>query len=696
MQELPLLSIVIPVAPNRFDRLRAILSRLTLNRRLFPDHTFEVIVIDGGSTDNIRTLCEQLSPYINMKYIYLPICQFINAAYPRNVGMRVCQGKVIGMIDVDHWPSEFLVYGMLNPFVEDEDFRFVEITQGGDVEYKIKDVVENNINRLNGQYIKGSHQVLNRGYVIDSSKSALPLDKNSLPSQLLDDRAMGIQILDAFKQAKIPFGVNNTLWTWAAHRANIIALNGYDEIYCRKFSYCYHPDVKALTKNGYKYIKNVEVGEEILTFNPENEQAEWQAVTQTHKCDYEGILYNFKNTQCDIQVTPNHRMLVDEDGLKEIQAQDITIPQNYRSGEVRIPLSSNPMKFDDVIKRIDFANKKFITSDLAEFLAYYVSEGHYRIERNNIQIAKDPKFNPGQHKRICTLIKSFGYHPSCSNHTITICNQDFNKFVSKQCGFISKEKCVPEIIWNMDKHAQYVFIETLMHCDGDKEGRYATTSKKLYDDLMRLAPTLGFYISENKPQKATDKWNECFILKISTRNTTQIRAGHLSKVPYKGKVYCVSVPNKFLFVLSNGRTMICGNSREDDDWRIRLRSQITGQKDLGTKTGFFDKQNKNFCAIHLYHDAPCRSQDQNMLNKRYFDSLYSLPERASIKRNEGWQWGKLLDYSFSIIDGKLRDPQEHEKWIEENISDFPNHAGNETFPDINAYIKELEKYTNEA
>lgn len=365
----PLLSIIIPVAPNRCDRLTAILSRLTLSKRIFPDHTFEVVVLDGGATDETKALCEQMAEVLSLKYVYVPICQFINAAYPRNIALRLCEGKVISMIDIDHWPSETIVYGMLNPFIDDSKFRVVAITDQGDVESTIEDVAKNNPELLNGQYVEGEHRVLNRGYVVDSSKSHLPLYNQEIPNHLLSDVAMNFQILDVYEKGQIPFGINNTLWIWAALREDVIGLNGYDEIYCRQFAY----------------------------------------------------------------------------------------------------------------------------------------------------------------------------------------------------------------------------------------------------------------------------------------------------------------------------------SREDDDWRERIKAQVTGIMQFCPSQGFFDGQNKNFCAIHLWHEAACRTGATNKLNQEYYPRVCQ-PVR-SVKRNEGWPWGKLLDYSYAVIEGDVLDPLDLEGWIKYNVPDMPNY--DRTFSDIDKYMEELENYVEQ-
>jgi hypothetical protein len=52
-----------------------------------------------------------------------------------------------------------------------------------------------------------------------------------------------VTLESVYQQTNIPApGVNNTLWIWAAKRGYIDELNGYDELYCRKFAYSREDD----------------------------------------------------------------------------------------------------------------------------------------------------------------------------------------------------------------------------------------------------------------------------------------------------------------------------------------------------------------------------------------------------------------------------------------------------------------------
>jgi len=231
----PLLSVIVPCAPGRKERVAAILSRLTLNKAVFPDHTFEVLIADGGSTDDTIDLCRTLAQYINLKYVYLPIGRFINAAYPRNVLLRMCEGQIIAMIDIDHFPGENIVFGMLNPFIDDSNFKVIINKDIG--------TVENRLEYLNGQVTKNKpSNIINRGYVVDSSKSSLcacMFDPKAeiINKSIISMANIGNKILHTYSHFKIPHGINNTLWTWAVKRENVLNMGAYDEIYVRGFRY---------------------------------------------------------------------------------------------------------------------------------------------------------------------------------------------------------------------------------------------------------------------------------------------------------------------------------------------------------------------------------------------------------------------------------------------------------------------------
>jgi hypothetical protein len=191
---------------GRTERVKAILSRYSLSIHQHPEIPAELIIVDGSMTAEYREVCEKAAAYMPLKYISLPIGKFINAGYPRNVGLRCAEGKIVAGIDIDYWIGEHFIYGATRPYKE-------------------------------------GRRVLNQGYVIDSSKSNVPGAVQAVEKALLNQVNMGKIILEVYKWAGIPSPRPwDKVWLWAAPYKEWASMRGYDEVYCRQFAYTREDD----------------------------------------------------------------------------------------------------------------------------------------------------------------------------------------------------------------------------------------------------------------------------------------------------------------------------------------------------------------------------------------------------------------------------------------------------------------------
>ncbi|WP_248897664.1 DNA polymerase domain-containing protein [Haloplanus halobius] len=77
---------------------------------------------------------------------------------------------------------------------------------------------------------------------------------------------------------------------------------------------CFTPDTDVLTPDGIRNIRNLTVGDEVYSIDPETMRMEVKPVTETHAYpDYRGDLVDIETSKIDFSVTPNHRMLVRKD-----------------------------------------------------------------------------------------------------------------------------------------------------------------------------------------------------------------------------------------------------------------------------------------------------------------------------------------------------------------------------------------------
>jgi len=77
---------------------------------------------------------------------------------------------------------------------------------------------------------------------------------------------------------------------------------------------CFTPDTDVLTPEGVRNIRDLAVGDEVYSLDPETMRMEVKPVTETHAYpDYRGELVDIETSKVDFSVTPNHRMLVRKD-----------------------------------------------------------------------------------------------------------------------------------------------------------------------------------------------------------------------------------------------------------------------------------------------------------------------------------------------------------------------------------------------
>jgi DNA polymerase I len=101
---------------------------------------------------------------------------------------------------------------------------------------------------------------------------------------------------------------------------------------------CFTPDTDVLTPNGVRNIRDLDIGNEVYSLDPETMEMEVKPVVDTHAYpDYRGELVDIETSKIDFSVTPNHRMLVrknetnriTEDDYRFVEAGNLDEATNY-------------------------------------------------------------------------------------------------------------------------------------------------------------------------------------------------------------------------------------------------------------------------------------------------------------------------------------------------------------------------------
>ena len=101
---------------------------------------------------------------------------------------------------------------------------------------------------------------------------------------------------------------------------------------------CFTPDTEVLTPDGIRNIRELDVGDEVYSLDPDSMEMEVKPVTETHAYpDYDRELVDIQTSNIDFRVTPNHRMLVrknetngiTEDDYQFVEAGELDRATNY-------------------------------------------------------------------------------------------------------------------------------------------------------------------------------------------------------------------------------------------------------------------------------------------------------------------------------------------------------------------------------
>jgi flavin-dependent thymidylate synthase len=154
-------------------------------------------------------------------------------------------------------------------------------------------------------------------------------------------------------------------------------------------------------------------------------------------------------------------------------------------------------------------------------------------------------------------------------------DEDFRLF-AKRCYAPDGAKVVPADVLACDRESLLALLDGLMASDGSVSASgtevYTTTSPVLAGQVQELALKVGraasvrrrdvsedaghvgrrpvYYVCLFRPRRATPRvgW------------TTADRRREVTLRPYRGTVYCATVPNGTLYVRRNGKALWCGNS----------------------------------------------------------------------------------------------------------------------------------------
>lgn len=370
---------------------------------------------------------------------------------------------------------------------------------------------------------------------------------------------------------------------------------------------CQLADTRILTENGWKYITDVEIGENILTVN-QNKEIEIKPILKKIDEPYKGKLIHLKGRFIDIQVTPNHKFPILDRNQKWkgfYTAQDILdhkIPDQGHSYLFKVGTWHNKSDEEFVVKSLSEKDLSIITNrklkekysqDLhipmevwMKFMGIYLSEGCSNFRR--VQNGGSVHIYQKKQSVIDEIENMLNEFPLPYKKRVYNGNTAFIIYDMRLAKYLSQfgncyVKYVPIEIKKQGKDMLRIFYDWFVMGDGRGRGcgnnnYYSddvfSSSQQLVMDLNEIQLKIGYCGSYHEEDRHFDRMIERRLIKgenssnmhftlrsVSKNISLQDKSLKCFEEDYDGRVYCVEVENHTFYTMcKNGKCLWSGNS----------------------------------------------------------------------------------------------------------------------------------------
>ena len=366
--------------------------------------------------------------------------------------------------------------------------------------------------------------------------------------------------------------------------------------------FCYDEKTRALTTEGLKTYKELKPGDIVFSLNPNTGKVEEIPVKDVYTFNYDGEMIRVKDKRTDLLVTPNHRMLIVNRGGKLVFTQAVEfLNKRYN---IPIPTPWDGYTDSDYIELYHNTNvlpERMPAEVLFYLMGLYIGDGTcttYDVEAMGKATLSHSEFlNFSERGRFISSAKYNEYsvyfsvpkgdraRESLINtlETLNIRYRAYKYFIRvnskdlyeilKQCGTNAKNKRIPRWVLRYPADKLLWLYKGLMDSDGWYNQNYQTISSQLALDVVELCAKLGMHATISVREPRIAEYNgkiirsqESYLITIANRiKTTSIYPERVSKVCYRGVVWCPDVPPYHnLLVERNGKFTFCGNTKYGD------------------------------------------------------------------------------------------------------------------------------------
>ena len=561
----------------------------------------------------------------------------------------------------------------------------------------------------------------------------------------LSDPKSGIIVTpeEAQKEMDIFFGQHPKLKTFLKKQEKFLRKNGHlvslfgrkrrlpqiysndkgEEAYALRLALnfpCLLPSSQALSKTkGWVNYEDLKVGDEILAFNRDIGESEWQKVERVNVFDYDGDMIRLKTKHLDVLSTPDHRWVVTKpnkisklDNTKVLTSEELYNSDKPYAIPIRAPHNNQV--------------KARYSDAYVAFLGWYLTDGHLK-NGNIVRICQSNTANPHKVDIIDSIMEELDVEFSRREKNQVIWEIRDPGFVYKLNRLVPERKLNMRLLTRLTNPQLSILLENMRL--GDGWSVWATGDKTQGELLQALVVLCNntssmyelshegdlSYFKDKKPSKYGQEFVRAtktsygvkfsnFRKSVNTKNTYNSE-NNLTKEKYVGKVWCPTVKSGAFFTRVIGedkryRTLITGNCQSAASDMCLFGSILIYYLMRQGKL----PPTKSVCLVHDANYQITKPENiniwsiyemwqiyRNPLTKPYFgfqiddldmemDFVIGRSMAEELPFIPGYDYRKMLEPDFSVEEYM----EEHKKYKHIKIKDYPK-----------IFKKEIKKYKEE-
>lgn len=302
---------------------------------------------------------------------------------------------------------------------------------------------------------------------------------------------------------------------------------------------CYDDQTEVLTREGWKRWPEVR-GDEWFVTRAADGAIEYQRAERLIAKPYDGPMINIRMAHVDLMVTPDHRMWAKREKWDLVPASDLLDAKH------QIALGGGTWQSTSPVS---------LPPGRLAVLGLFIGRGHLD------EVTSEVTFRLRESREVSYLREKahecgFVIREEGDRYTL-IADEEF-RLLAKKSYDEKRAKIIPAEVMDSGPEALAGLLEGLRQSGGSVSGTgqqtYSTTSATLAGQIQEVALKIGAaaVVSGDLLTEVSVFSDRAVVRDVSDEQVTVVN--------YRGKIYCVTVPNGTLYVRRNGKPAWCGNS----------------------------------------------------------------------------------------------------------------------------------------